>query len=206
MINAVLVPMDRLDGNEGQIPDVPTNPRTIRPEKYEALKKSLTDSPEMLGFREIVAFPYDGRLVVVDGNMRTRALRELGYTEVPVKILPEDTPAEKLREYVMKDNYEYGENDQSLLAEWDLDELDDWGMDDIIMDDIPEEEIEEGVEETQSISSGGEVDIDSFDEKVTMKLQFSVDENRFIRSVLSRVDANIEKALLITLGYEGQES
>lgn len=208
MINAVLLPMDLLDGNEGQIPDVPTNPRFIRPEKYEALKKSLTDSPEMLGFREIVAYPYNGRYVVVDGNMRTRALREIGYEEVPVKVLPVDTPASKLREYVHKDNYEYGENDQSILhddwAEFE-DEFNDWGMDDIFMDDIRDEEVEEDVD-TQPIPAGGEVDIDSFDEKVTMKLQFSVDENRFVRSILSKVDANLEIALLKTLGYDEQES
>lgn len=42
--------------NTGQIKDVPKNPRFIKDERYEALKKSIEDDPEMLQLREIVAY------------------------------------------------------------------------------------------------------------------------------------------------------
>ena len=60
IINAQWVSIDKLVNNEGQIPDVPQNPRTIDPEEYETLKRSITEDPEFLGIREIVAYPIGG--------------------------------------------------------------------------------------------------------------------------------------------------
>ena len=84
IINAQWISIDRLVNNEGQIPDVPKNPRTIDPEEYETLKRSLTEDPEFLGIREIVAYPIGGgTLVVLDGNQRFRACKELGFEKCP---------------------------------------------------------------------------------------------------------------------------
>lgn len=63
--------------NTGQIKDVPKNPRFIKDERYEALKKSIEDDPEMLQLREIVAYDNNGELVVILGNMRYRAMKGL---------------------------------------------------------------------------------------------------------------------------------
>lgn len=60
IINAQWISIDKLVNNEGQIPDVPQNPRTIDPEEYETLKRSITEDPEFLGIREIVAYPIGG--------------------------------------------------------------------------------------------------------------------------------------------------
>ena len=130
IINAQWISIDRLVNNEGQIPDVPKNPRTIDPEEYERLKQSLTEDPEFLGIRELVAYPLeDGTLEVLDGNQRFKACKELGFEKAPVKILPEDTPADKMRAYVAKDNVSNGKWDDFLLEkEWDLEELRKWGI------------------------------------------------------------------------------
>jgi len=49
---------------------------------------------------------------------------------VPVKVLPTDTPIEKLKAYTIKDNVPFGEHDWSDLAnEWDAELLADWGID-----------------------------------------------------------------------------
>lgn len=45
------------------------------------MKRSITDCPEMLSLRELIVFPLSGRYVVVGGNLRLRACRELGYAE-----------------------------------------------------------------------------------------------------------------------------
>lgn len=116
--------------NKGQIKDVPKNPRFIKDARYEALKKSIEDDPEMLELRELVAYDNGGgELVVIMGNMRFRAMKELGYKEAPVKILPTDTAAKKLRAYIQKDNIAFGSNDWDAMAnEWDALELKDFGL------------------------------------------------------------------------------
>ena len=119
-----------LDFNKGQLNGLPKNPRFFRDYRYEAMKRSIRESPEMLQLRELIVFPYgDGRYVVVCGNLRLRACRELGYKELPCKVLSPDTDVRKLREYATKDNVNFGENDMDVMAnEWDKSELQDWGV------------------------------------------------------------------------------
>ena len=72
---------------------------------------------------------HGNKYVVIGGNMRLRACKELGMETVPCKVLPADTPVAKLREYAIKDNNGFGEDDWDVLAnEWDAEELQDWGM------------------------------------------------------------------------------
>lgn len=123
------LPLSKLRLNTGQIPGVPKNPRFIKDERFEALKKSIQDAPEMLELREVVAYDYNGELVIIMGNMRYRAMKELGYKDAIVKILPFETTAEKLREYIIKDNIAFGQNDWDVMAnEFNLDELTEWGL------------------------------------------------------------------------------
>lgn len=118
--------------NKGQVPGLPRNPRLVKKERYEATRRSIEESSEMLELRELIVVEYmDGKYVVVCGNLRLRACKELGYKTVPCKVLPADTPAKKLREYASKDNINYGENDKDIIAnEWAKyqSELADWGM------------------------------------------------------------------------------
>ena len=83
----------------------------------------------MLQLRELIVFPVDGRFIVVCGNLRLRACKELGYKELPCKVLDVNTPSVKLREYATKDNVNFGENDLDVMYnEWDKSELQDWGI------------------------------------------------------------------------------
>jgi hypothetical protein len=120
------IPIGMLSENTGQIPDVPRNPRKITKEKFDALCESIRKSPEMKVLDEIHVYPYNGRYVVISGNHRYKAYKKLGWVNVLCKVLPEYTPKEKLREYVMKENMHYAENDDALLNTWNLKELADW--------------------------------------------------------------------------------
>lgn len=134
-----------LEVNKGQIEGLPKNPRFIRDERFEALKKSIEDAPEMLALRELIVYPFNGKYVIIAGNMRFRACKDLGYKEIPCKVLDEDTPVEKLREYTIKDNIGFGADDWDLIAnEWDINELDGWGMElpGFDVDDVETEEEE----------------------------------------------------------------
>lgn len=122
------IPISKLQCNTGQIDGLPKNPRFIKDYRFEALKKSIQDAPEMLNLRELLVFPFKDKYVVIGGNMRLKACKELGHTEIPCKILPENTPVAKLREYTLKDNNAFGETDWDALNEWNKEELAEWGM------------------------------------------------------------------------------
>ena len=124
------LPIGLLDYNKGQLKGLPKNPRFFRDYRYESMKRSIEESPEMLELREIIVYPYpEGRYLTVCGNLRLRACRELGYRELPCKVLRADTDVRKLREYATKDNVSFGENDMDVLVnEWDRAELQDWGV------------------------------------------------------------------------------
>lgn len=128
----VSIPIEKLELNRGQYYGLPKNPRLIRDARFDALKKSITDDPEMLNLREIIVYPLkNGNYLVIGGNMRLRACTELGFEELPCKVIPAETPVAKLRAYVVKDNVGFGENDWDAFAnDWDMEELRDFGMDD----------------------------------------------------------------------------
>jgi len=131
MAEITIIPISLLDFNKGQLSGLPKNPRFFRDYRYEAMKKSIAESPEMLELRELIVYPYaEGRYLVVCGNLRLRACKELGYKELPCKVLDPETDVKKLREYATKDNVSFGENDKDvMLNEWDKDELQGWGVD-----------------------------------------------------------------------------
>lgn len=140
LVQSQLVPISQLRPNKGQIPGVPGNPRLIRDDKYRKLKASIEDNPEMLSLREILLFEYNGEKVIIGGNMRYHALKELGVKETVCKIIPEGTTPEQLRAYIIKDNVGFGEWDYDLIAnEWDITEVEKWGIEPPAQEEISEE-------------------------------------------------------------------
>ena len=107
----------------------PKNPRLIKDDKFRRLVESLRTFPKMMSLRPIIA-DEDG--IILGGNMRYKALLDLGYTEVPddwVKRTSDMTEEEK-KEFLIKDNVNYGEWDTSklLLDDWDRPKLIEWGL------------------------------------------------------------------------------
>lgn len=128
-ISTKLLSLSKLELNTGQIDGLPANPRIIKDHKYDQLKKSIEDDPEMLELREIIVIPLEKIFVVVAGNQRTSICKELGYKKVKCKILPADTPPDKLRAIALKDNVNYGEWDwQEMETNWDFTEMKDFGL------------------------------------------------------------------------------
>lgn len=133
-VKVVEIPINQIEENVGQIPDVPANPRRITDEAFELLKKSIDESPEMKQLDEVKVYPYNGKYIAIGGNHRLRAYKELGWKKVLCKVLPDDTPDSKLREYIMKENMQYAQNDPYKLQSWGKDELEDWGVDVPVME------------------------------------------------------------------------
>ncbi len=104
----------------------PDNPRIIKDAKFQKLVKSLQDFPQMLELRPIVI---DEKLMVLGGNMRLKAAKELGLTHVHVKQALGLTKEQKA-EFIVKDNLNYGEWEWEMLsASWDTATLEEWGVD-----------------------------------------------------------------------------
>jgi ParB-like chromosome segregation protein Spo0J len=110
----------------GSIKPNPSNPRTIRDERFHKLVQSIKDFPEMLELRPIVT---DADRVVLGGNMRLKACKAAGLKTVPVVVADHLTEAQR-REFIVKDNVGFGDWDWDALAnEWDAGELAAWGLD-----------------------------------------------------------------------------
>lgn len=118
-----------LELNTGQVAGLPRNPRQWSKGDVQRLAKSITETPELLEARPLIAIPCKGRYVVLGGNLRLEALRSLKWAEAPVYLLPENTTLEKQREIVIKDNGSFGQWDVDTLAnEWEA-PFYDWGVD-----------------------------------------------------------------------------
>src|SRR5690554_5531947 len=118
----------------------PNNPRVIKDDKFKKLVKSIKDFPKMMELRPMVV---NSDNIVLGGNMRLKALKELGYKEVPKEWIKsaDDLTEDEQRRFIISDNVGFGEHDWEMLnAEWDLTELEDWGL------DIPEWDNEEVLE------------------------------------------------------------
>ena len=126
-----------------EIKSNPNNPRVIKDERFKKLVKSIEEFPKMMALRPMVINQDN---IVLGGNMRLKALKELGYTELPDEWVrrADDLTDEEARRFIIADNVGFGEHDWEILAnEWDADELADWGLEGFPFDDATELEAEE---------------------------------------------------------------
>ena len=122
----IMIPISKLKLN-------PDNPRIIKDDKFKKLVQSLKDFPEMMEKRPMVCVTdEDGKLFPIGGNMRLKALRELGMKEIPDSwvVLADDWTEEQRREFIIKDNASLGDwNWDDLQENWDSEKLVSWGVD-----------------------------------------------------------------------------
>jgi len=108
----------------------PNNPRIVKDDKFKKLCNSIKEFPKMLEIRPIVV---NDDMIVLGGNMRLKACKELKIKKIHI-IKASELSHEQQQEFIIKDNIGYGEWEWDLLKnDWDLNVLDNWGM------DIPED-------------------------------------------------------------------
>ena len=133
----------------------PNNPRIIKDDKFKKLVKSINDFPKMLALRPIVV---DENFIVQGGNMRLKALQEIGFKDIPDEWVKQvsDLNEDEKKQFIIKDNVGFGEWDWDDLANnWDAEQLTEWGL------DIPnfEAEVLEAEEDNYSIPDEIKTDI-----------------------------------------------
>ena len=190
-IEIKMYPLEKLELNEGQLKGLGKNPRYIKEGEFEKLKKSISDSPEFLEARPLLAYPLDnGNYIVIAGHMRLRAARELDFKEIPCYIFDKKTPIKKLKEYTIKDNVEFGSTDWDELAngEWETDDLQNWGVDcSFLNTDEDDTDIDELFEDAQNTESKAK-DI-KLSVHIPQELEDKVDEiKEIIKSAVSEYE------------------
>ena len=106
----------------------PNNPRLIKDEKFAKLVKSINEFPKMMELRPLIV---NSDNVILGGNMRFKALKELGYTNIPKEWVKraDELTEDETRRFIIADNVGFGEHDWDLLAnDWDSQELEEWGL------------------------------------------------------------------------------
>lgn len=120
-----------------ELKELPGNPRTIKKDQFEKLKKSIQDNADYFEARPIILSDRTGELVILAGNQRYKAAKAIGLKEVPTILLPNLTE-EREKEIIIRDNVENGDWDMDALAnEWDASQLEEWGV------EVPEVKIPE---------------------------------------------------------------
>jgi ParB-like chromosome segregation protein Spo0J len=164
----------------------PNNPRVLRDDKFQKLKQSITEFPKMLSLRPMVI---DENNVVLGGNMRLRALQELGFTDIEeawVKRSSDLTEEEKKR-FIISDNVAFGEWDWDTLAnDWEVVDLEAWGL------DIPQFD-ERG--EIDYSDKNKEVDIEDLEGLMTINLKYTEEDYWKVKEQLSKVAQTPEQAV-----------
>lgn len=123
------LPVSEIELNTGQIDGLPANPRQWTRDDIDRIAKSLKETPELFEMRPCIVYPNGDKYVLLAGNLRFTGARQNGDKDVPCCVVKADTPVEKLKEIVLKDNGSWGAWDFDALAnEWDDLPLTDWGV------------------------------------------------------------------------------
>ncbi len=152
----------------------PNNPRVIKDDKFEKLKRRITQSK---AFGKLNPIKVDIDMIIIAGNMRYRACQDLKIKEFPVEVLTmaiyneiiqdrvdnnlddaDATYKDICNEFIIIDNVHAGvwEYDQ-LANDWDSEQLNEWGLDvwqapeDVDLDEFFEEDTSEPANPTNKI-------------------------------------------------------
>lgn len=176
----------------------PDNPRTITEDALHKLCCQLADMPQTLQARCIV---YDEQGIILGGNMRYAALGELGIAEVPENwlcCLEGLTEAQK-EQFILVDNTGAGQWNWDILAnEWNSDVIAEWGP------VVPGWDVSglAGRDDTDYSDKNKEIDTDSFDGKMIIKLEYTEDDYFKVRDQLAEIAHTPEQAVWKLLGNE----
>lgn len=123
------LPVSKLAPNKGQIDGLPANPRQWTQADIDKIAKSLKETPELFEMRPCIVYEVKGKYIILGGNLRYTGAKQNGDNTVPCIVVPKDTPVDKMKEIVIKDNGSFGQWDYDALGnEWDDLPLADFGV------------------------------------------------------------------------------
>ena len=164
---------------------------TNNPQKFDDLSKlenSIKEFPKMMELRPLVT---DASNMVLGGNKRLICLQNLGYKEIPDTWVKraEDLTEDEQQRFIRADNVGFGEWDMDVLEGWEKQDLEEWGL-----------ELE--WDTTDYSDKNKEIDIDSLDTDMIIKLTYSENEYEQVKDQLSKIAETPEQAVWKLLGNE----
>lgn len=197
------IPLAKLVNNEGQIPDVQANPRTLTEKEYKKLQKKLREL-DFTDARPLIAYPMGEQYVVFCGNQRLRALRSMGEKEVMCAVVPADTTPQDIRRMLLADNKQEGEWDMDMLAnEWDAADIEWAGIDEARWEQQSEVQAAEAEEDADEEDEDGEyIGTHEDGEVYLVGLSFAlkIAEYNAIKAKLNEIGGDKNAALLKLAG------
>jgi len=141
------------------------NPRGIKTKDYERLKKQILK----LGvYKPLIAFEEKGKYVVLGGNMRIRALKDMGLKEVDISVVAPKTEAEKV-EFALSDNDRAGFYEEDKLAELIYPHIKDIDLGDFKVDIGEQIDLRGVIEKFSPVGEDEQSRLDQLAEKVKVK-------------------------------------
>jgi len=171
----------------------PNNPRICKDEKFQKLVNSIREFPKMMELRPMVV---NSDNIVLGGNMRLKALKELGYKDIPDEWVKsaKDLTEDEARRFIIADNVGFGEHDWEVLKnEWDVNELNEWGLEIPDFDDV---ELSDEFGEDFSLKDG---DKEPFQQ---MTFTLADEQAEQIKNAITDIKATEEYKYCETLGNE----
>ena len=200
-----VIPLDKLQLNEGQLDWLPRNPRSWTQTDIDRTKRSLEEDTDFMQDRPLLAVPgpKKGTFVVFAGNLRLTSARALGWPGAPVVVYHPEGIAEEDRETIrrraLKDNGSFGSWDTEILAnEWEFEtwDLEAMGIPDWITGGAGKDAA--GNEKTtMSAATSGDAN-----PLVDFKVGLAPEEFAFVKRTLGEAGGTEREALLALLGYD----
>lgn len=170
-----------------ELKESPDNPKYITHDQLESLKQSIMDFPEMMLMRPGVMVSAENKTLIA-GNQRKKACKAAGWDQFPVLLADKLTPAQ-LKEFMIKDNVQWGEWDHDVLKEeWNIEELGAWGLE-IEESKLPELNPDELPPTSQSRLS----------HQKQIRLNFTEEQAETVKKKLAEIAETPELAVLILL-------
>lgn len=187
--NVVEISLEKLEVNKGQLEGLPENPREMTEREFKLLKANIRKYPKLLNKRGLLVYPLkNGNYIIIGGNMRYEALKELKYKSAPGQVIEKETDIETLKAYTLIENKHYGKWDWDAIAnQWEELQLEEIGI------ELP---IFEGGEGFKPNECGKEPSLPSEDKNNVEKIVF----------VLSNEQANFIKEQLKIAQYEESDT
>lgn len=210
-----VIPLDKLQLNEGQLDWLPRNPRSWTQTDIDRTKRSIDEDTDFMQDRPLLAVPgpEKGTFIVFAGNLRLTAARALGWPGAPVVVYHPEGIAKEDRETIrrraLKDNGSFGSWDTEILAnEWEFEtwDLEAMGIPDWITGGAggAQQPGAAAPAPASSPSKTGEMNPDDLGEFVDMTIRLRAEEFSFVKRALNEAGETDREGLLKILGYDAE--
>ncbi len=175
------------------------NPRTRTDSGFAKMVEDIKADPSFYENRPTLVNMVNGEFRVYAGDLRAHAAHDgLGWSEIPCNV-EADVPDAVMRRRAILDNTHREQWDADALDKWEFerDELEDMGVN---VDWVSEDEDE--AESVNYSEKNKEIDVNKFEDIMTLNLQYSSDEYWKVREQMAAIAQTPEAALWKLLGNE----